>query len=474
MFKVVPDQLKISDGWVRCGHCSDVFDATLYLEKWTSPEMQGGAGQPDAQPPTAPAGPQPFLDTAPDMAPAPSEATRVLPSGERVDTAVDLSRREPQTPDPFSGPGDGAPWANSGMPDAALEANTAAEAESIAEQFANAPVHLNPPDASPVEELPRRVDVDAWHAEVPPADPVHSDMTEDGSATGPAMSDWGELLAATPGTDDQSNARVEAEVGLAVNERRGTHQASDDLEFHAELKRYAAVTQRGADADKEHVEAKEEGNKEAIESAEEAANFSPQAAPDEDSNPPAPEIDAPDAGEETSVAELGFVQQARRRAFWQSPLMRLALSLLALVLLALLTGQWALHERDKLAARFPEAMPTLTRVCESLGCEVGAVHNIEAIAIDSSTLVRKLGNFYSFDLVLKNQAPLALAVPAIELSLTDTRDAVISRRVFLPEELPDVPPLLPSSGTIAVSLRLSLTVDEAQPMAGYRVLIFYP
>ena len=34
MFKVVPDQLKISDGWVRCGHCADVFDATLYLEEW--------------------------------------------------------------------------------------------------------------------------------------------------------------------------------------------------------------------------------------------------------------------------------------------------------------------------------------------------------------------------------------------------------------------------------------------------------
>ena len=35
MFKVVPDQLKISDGWVRCGHCADVFDATLHLEDWT-------------------------------------------------------------------------------------------------------------------------------------------------------------------------------------------------------------------------------------------------------------------------------------------------------------------------------------------------------------------------------------------------------------------------------------------------------
>ncbi|TDQ45306.1 zinc-ribbon and DUF3426 domain-containing protein [Tepidicella xavieri] len=33
-FKVVPDQLKISDGWVRCGHCHQIFDATLDLQPW--------------------------------------------------------------------------------------------------------------------------------------------------------------------------------------------------------------------------------------------------------------------------------------------------------------------------------------------------------------------------------------------------------------------------------------------------------
>lgn len=32
MFKVVPDQLRISDGWVRCGHCAEVFDANLQLQ----------------------------------------------------------------------------------------------------------------------------------------------------------------------------------------------------------------------------------------------------------------------------------------------------------------------------------------------------------------------------------------------------------------------------------------------------------
>lgn len=30
-FKVVPDQLRVSDGWVRCGHCSEIFDAAQHL-----------------------------------------------------------------------------------------------------------------------------------------------------------------------------------------------------------------------------------------------------------------------------------------------------------------------------------------------------------------------------------------------------------------------------------------------------------
>jgi predicted Zn finger-like uncharacterized protein len=32
MFKVVADQLKVSDGWVRCGHCDGVFDASAHFQ----------------------------------------------------------------------------------------------------------------------------------------------------------------------------------------------------------------------------------------------------------------------------------------------------------------------------------------------------------------------------------------------------------------------------------------------------------
>lgn len=42
MFKVVPDQLRISEGWVRCGHCAEVFDASAHLQSdaCAAPETQ--------------------------------------------------------------------------------------------------------------------------------------------------------------------------------------------------------------------------------------------------------------------------------------------------------------------------------------------------------------------------------------------------------------------------------------------------
>jgi len=68
-FKVVPDQLKISDGWVRCGQCQHIFDATLDLQPWWP-------GQPlNVSPPPPPSLPNPVPDpvpTPPVVAPSPA------------------------------------------------------------------------------------------------------------------------------------------------------------------------------------------------------------------------------------------------------------------------------------------------------------------------------------------------------------------------------------------------------------------
>lgn len=40
MFKVVPDQLRVSDGWVRCGQCNEVFDANANLQDSTGEALK--------------------------------------------------------------------------------------------------------------------------------------------------------------------------------------------------------------------------------------------------------------------------------------------------------------------------------------------------------------------------------------------------------------------------------------------------
>ena len=63
LFKVVPDQLKMGDGWVRCGHCAEVFDAAAHLQEPTAaPELPVHPFVPDAvqQPFSVPPSPPPL------------------------------------------------------------------------------------------------------------------------------------------------------------------------------------------------------------------------------------------------------------------------------------------------------------------------------------------------------------------------------------------------------------------------------
>ncbi len=182
----------------------------------------------------------------------------------------------------------------------------------------------------------------------------------------------------------------------------------------------------------------------------------------------------PVAASRAAPAPPAFVLQARRNAFWRSRPMQLLLVLLTVSLSVLLLLQWAVHDRDRLAARHPALGPWLTALCQPLNCRLSAPQNIEAVVIESSQLVRRLGSFFSFNLVLKNNASMDVATPALELTLTDNRDAVIARRVFLPSDLPGAPGILAARTSVPVELRLSLADADASAMTGYRALVFYP
>jgi hypothetical protein len=82
---------------------------------------------------------------------------------------------------------------------------------------------------------------------------------------------------------------------------------------------------------------------------------------------------------------------------------------------------------------------------------------------------------YRLNFSLKNTSQLALAQPAIELSITDVRDQPIMRRVFSPAEIGPRSGVLPASSEFSTSLTLGIkNGNPSERIAGYRILAFYP
>lgn len=178
---------------------------------------------------------------------------------------------------------------------------------------------------------------------------------------------------------------------------------------------------------------------------------------------------------EPALEDLAFVQQARRQEVWHRPSVRAALFLSLLGLAALLTAQVALQDRDQLAAARPALRPWLARLCEPLRCTVKPPRQIDAIAIDSSSFNKLRTDAYRLNVTLKNQAATEVAMPALELTLTDGQDQALVRRVVMPDELGPNATVIPAASEWSGSLALAVAGGESSGrIAGYRLLVFYP
>src|SRR5678816_123447 len=81
VFRVVQDQLKVSEGWVRCGRCDAVFNALeglFDLGRDSPPEWNGG--------------------------PAPTLSAGTAPEDELTDIGVDVYFDPPPSPSPSPSP----------------------------------------------------------------------------------------------------------------------------------------------------------------------------------------------------------------------------------------------------------------------------------------------------------------------------------------------------------------------------------
>ena len=409
-FKVVADQLRISDGWVRCGHCKEVFDAAEHLQ------VQA---------------PEPLLADLPlqDLKAPPVPAAR------------------PQAGGAWNAPGDGQATA---VPAVSAEAEVASEAP----RAAAAAVRVLRLDATTAPITPPLSPVPAFLRAQPAAAPVEAAPPQDAVPVLPA-----------PQVPLPAAAQIPAPPAAAVV----AAARPDELQLQP-LTQYAPAAREADDTPLPTLHGDSHwpqppADVQRPQPATAAHGTRPRSADDEDE-------DALEAA--ALAAEMDFVKAARRSALWRHPAVRVALSLAALCLLLMLGLQVALREHDAIAARYPAARTLMQDICARMHCTVRAPRDIAAVVIDSSSFLkaREGTDRYSLQFSVKNQSGFAVATPALELTLTDAQDKAIVRRVLQPAELNAPAELAPAaewSAGAAVQLG-----DVSSQVAGYRLLAFYP
>lgn len=178
-----------------------------------------------------------------------------------------------------------------------------------------------------------------------------------------------------------------------------------------------------------------------------------------------------EAVDEPSVS---FLRDLRRRSIWRRPWVQVSLGLAGVGLLILLVAQIVIHERDRFATLFPQSKPALEAACNYLNCRVSTLRQIDSVVVESSTFSKIRNDTYRLSLAIKNTAPYELAMPALELTLTDPQDQALLRRVLLGPEVNANNKLGANSewlGSIDLSVRSGSAADR---IAGYRILVFYP
>ena len=191
-----------------------------------------------------------------------------------------------------------------------------------------------------------------------------------------------------------------------------------------------------------------------------------------DAAPGYPDFTLPDVQEHT---QLSFMRTPAAQSVWRRPAVRAALACASLGLGALLVLQVVHHERDRIAAMQPAARPTLTALCALAGCRLAPLRQIESVVIDSSVFERDRGDNYRLGFSLRNTAAIEIAMPAIELSVTNAQEQTLIRRVFLPAEFAASTPVLGAAAEWSTNLVLGVkTNTPGDRVTGYRLLMFYP
>lgn len=521
-FKVVADQLRISDGWVRCGHCAEVFDASESLMPAPPPALLPDVSLTDVRPPPMPVARADDSSRAWGAPPAPVQKafSRVVvepdapsvnvpvPSGAGVLAEAPFARPAEvlSVPDPVPPAFLAAepPLVGAEPPPifepAATFAWKGADAPSVPPK---APVAPPPPPPPPefagrqesrvlspdMLELVLQEPLRATHSSAVSSEALVQTPAAPVPQPGGYELPYAEDFADTPLTlesDAQPLPTASQVDGVTVT---SAEQAAPNKPLQADVVSDGGVEGMTADgmdvlaslpalptAEVQSLADAEESVKPSLPSVEfpsideaigvkEAKPATPDLRVDQSSE--VEDDEEPDAAEDVS-----FVKAARRRAFWRKPLVRSGLVVLGLVLATALAAQVAVHERNRLAAVAPQLRPLLLALCEPLGCELAPLRQIAEVVIDSSSFNKARGDSYVLAVTMKSRSTVALEMPAVELTLTDAQDQPVLRRVLLPADM-GAPQELAAGGEWSASVSVLVTTGGAR-VAGYRLLAFYP
>lgn len=491
-FKVVRDQLRISDGWVRCGRCSNVFDATLDLH-----ETADGAGGTAAAPGAAPA----------------VQGGGYMPGLVEQAAAEPASRPETPAPPPPPQAPEAWPQAEPGLTEQEPLSSSAEDADFFEDEPEHQrqrqdwhahDEHLLPPDALALDRTPAAVPPPVQSPPPAPASPLPAfsltlpehglaadEPWSDLDATQPAWKPPASTLPPFPNIDlnlaspppappppapplpvtprvIKTRALIErASDDGAAEEREQLEKDHDQVQMQKALRRARIKSAKiaSAKAREERAAAKAPVVVVREESDSEAGRTDPVLSP----------VFEPSPGHAFAEDDEAL---EKAPGFWQRKGVRVVLILLVVLAALLLVLQIIRHERDGIVARQPNLRPALAALCQYTGCELGALRQIGDIVIEGAAFAREKsgGNDYRLSFTLRNGATVPLAMPAVELSLLDTQERAVVRRVLMPADY-GAPAVLAARADRAASLPLTLSASEAAalpPVAGYRVEAFYP
>lgn len=478
-FKVVPDQLKLKRGLVRCGVCQNVFSGIDYLRHIDDAARLPASGAQARPRPSAPAqqpaeptqAPQTVIDdddlkTAfflPEQAFAPTqpgpaaggqddppEASRLPASADPLPVAAPPAGPSAATTS-VAGAADAAQSASSGAAsgatatadasDAAASADASASRESARRE--SRPRGSRRSGSSKSRRGAARDAKEAARVVPDPGDPALIRTRLRKRATEPYRSDRA--------AGENEGAAVVRDVGRpsSPSARLGLHRPPGSAEATgANGARTGASTDAGAPP---VAEARRSGLDTLARHAHRDARRLDRQRRDERDDP--------------------FAPAARTAPAW---LTRQRLRGLVVGLAFVLAVQLILGARNHIAARAPLLGPVLSVLVAPFGLRIEPPRDLSALTIESFELQGSRNpEVLRLSALLRNRAGHVAAWPAMELTLTDSVGAVLARKVIAPGDYlpPDAPAGL--DGRSERPIRLALEHRGLAP-TGYSVALFYP